>query len=62
MNYLYVYYCKQVQDFDSSTSMVKVGSLDYGQFYEVHKSELKPLVKDMAAESSLPYRVSDQFQ
>ena len=37
--------------------MVQVGSLDYGAHFEVHKSDIKPILKDLAAEYSIPYRV-----
>ena len=39
--------------------MVNVGALDYGVHFEVHKSDIKPLVNDLSI-VSIPYRVSFQ--
>ena len=37
--------------------MVNVGALDYGVHFEVHKSDIKPLVNDSQI-VSIPFRVS----
>ena len=40
--------------------MVNVGALDYGVHFEVHKSDIKPLVNDLSI-VSVPYRVSSKM-
>jgi len=44
-----------VQSYDPTTAMVNVGALDYGVHFEVHKSDIKPLVNDSQI-VSIPYR------
>jgi len=49
-----------VQSYDKATSMVVVGALDYGHHWTIHKSLIKPLVKTMVAEETIPYRCAKQ--